>query len=247
MLRKLLLSTVFLVSVAEPTFAADLPPSAGAPYYPPMVPLFTWTGLYLGGDIGYAWGTSNRSLSYLGSYYAASGWPDGVIGGAHVGFNYQFGPVFAGGGLVAGLEGDIEGSSYGKTGYDIYGNSFNTTIPVQGSTRGRLGLAFDRALIYVTGGAVFGDFQNSFALPSGLSSETSHTRVGWTIGGGLEYALTNNWSVRAEYRFSDFGKVSDDVVYATATGGASLHNQNHETEHAIRTGFSYKFNPFSPF
>lgn len=227
--------------LAAPAAAADLPPSSQPYYPPPSSPIFTWTGIYLGGDFGYAFGSSSRSLSYLGSYYGSSAWPDGVIGGAHIGYSYQFSSIANGTNVVLGLEGDIEGSSYGKTWYDWHGNSYTTSIPIQGSTRGRLGLAFDRALLYVTGGAVFGGFDNRFALPNGLSADESHTRVGWTIGGGLEYALSPNWSLRGEYRYSDFGKVSDDIFYATSTGGTSLYNQNHETEHAIRAGFSYKF------
>jgi outer membrane immunogenic protein len=238
--RELILSSLIVFGFISPAAAADLPPSSPA-YAPPNLPIFTWTGIYLGGDLGYAFGVSSKSLSYLGSYYGSSAWPDGVIGGAHIGYNYQFPAITGGTNVVLGLEGDVEGSSYGKSWYDRYGNSYTTSIPVQGSTRGRLGLAFDRALLYITGGAVFGGFDNQFALPNGLSTESTHTRVGWTIGGGIEYALTPNWSLRGEYRYSDFGKVSDDIYYATSTGGGSLYNQNHETEHAIRAGFSYKF------
>ena len=78
---------------------------------------------------------------------------------------------------------------------------------------------------------------------SGALDLTSHTRVGYTVGGGIEYAFTNNLSVRAEYRYTDFGSFTDNL--ANSTGG--LVNVSHrETDNRVQAGFSYKFDTFTP-
>ena len=80
------------------------------------------------------------------------------------------------------------------------------------------------------------------------SSDISKTRVGWTVGGGLEYAVTNNWSVRAEYRYSDFGRYTDfpfsGVPIAPAVFQAT--SGHHLTENQVQVGFSYKFDTWPP-
>jgi outer membrane immunogenic protein len=71
--------------------------------------------------------------------------------------------------------------------------------------------------------------------------QNSTTRTGWTIGGGIEYAVTGNWSIRAEYRYADFGHFADPTPFAFGFGSFVNH---HETENAVRAGFSYKFDLF---
>jgi outer membrane immunogenic protein len=122
-------------------------------------------------------------------------------------------------------------------------SSFTTHIPVQGSVRGRLGYAFDRILVYVTGGAEFADVQNTFssrgiigAFPGGTDSFSS-VRTGWTLGGGVEYAIADNWSLRAEYRYTDFGRYFD--YFANTYPGYFL--GMHLTDNSVRAGFSCKF------
>jgi outer membrane immunogenic protein len=117
---------------------------------------------------------------------------------------------------------------------------YNTSIPVQGSIRGRLGVAFDRALLYATGGGEFAGFDTSYT-GIGTFDRGSHTQAGWTIGGGIEYAVTGNWSIRAEYRYADFGHLADPTPFAFGFGSFVNH---HETENAVRAGFSYKFDSF---
>ena len=95
------------------------------------------------------------------------------------------------------------------------------SLDIQGSIRGRLGVAWDRVLIYATGGVAFGGINTDitvfgtdfFGTPVFGSGNRSTTRVGWTVGGGLQYAVTNNWSVRAEYRFTDFGRINQTGVF----------------------------------
>ena len=198
MIRRLLLSATALAAVAGPALAADLPYRQAPPVYVPP-PIFSWTGLYLGAQIGYSWGTDNLTgYNQVGALFVSnSSKPNGVIGGAFVGYNLQIGQV------VAGLEGDVEGTGYSKS-VAVGGLAFATNVPVQGSIRLRLGYALDRALLYITGGAAFAGFENTYSSAAGYDS-IGKTRTGWTVGGGIEYAVTNNWTIRAEYRYSDYG------------------------------------------
>jgi outer membrane immunogenic protein len=189
-------------TLAGSAFAAEPAPT------PPPVPVFTWTGLYVGGQIGYAWGrdpvtwvgTANDLDLAAGAFTQS---PQGVIGGAHVGYNLQYNPW-----LVIGVEGSVDGTSLSKTVVvplidlpgDTFGSAtFNSSASVQGSIRGRLGIASDRVLIYGTGGIAFTSFNTSitdttgfFTGVPGTNTTISNTRAGWTAGGGLEYAITDN-------------------------------------------------------
>jgi outer membrane immunogenic protein len=256
MLRKALLSTTAVVSITGSALAADLPSRAAPPVYAPPIPIFTWTGVYLGGDIGYAWGAnSNSNVTIVGprgnvfSGNVGGGSVNGVIGGAHVGYNYQFGPVFGTGAFVAGLEGDVEGSSLSRTvTLPFVGPFGGTTLSarenVTGSIRGRIGVAFDRVLLYATGGAAFGGFESSINVPGFGFFQRNTTRVGYTVGGGLEYAVTNNWSVRAEYRYSNYGHLVNNGIFNASTTPFLFSRRVADNE--VRVGFSYKFDVFAP-
>jgi outer membrane immunogenic protein len=229
MIRRFLLSATALMAVAGSSLAADLPYRQAPPAYAPPLPIFTWTGVYIGGQIGYAWGGDSYTVYSPVAVFSDRFGPNGVIGGAHLGYNAQFNQ------FVVGLEGDIEGTGVNKTyasGFITYG----TRSPVQGSVRARAGLALDRALIYVTGGGAFAGFTNTYSGVTGTDS-FSKTRAGWTVGGGIEFAVTNNWSIRAEYRYADFGTFQDYI----ARSSIGSYVRHRETENAVRAGFSYKF------
>ena len=177
----------------------------------PPVPIFTWTGFYVGGQIGYGFG---RDAYYAQNVFVSSTYrPTGVIGGAHVGYNLSsqslFGNLLGAGGVI-GVEGDVDGTSLSRTQPVFPTSALNigTRIPIEGSIRGRVGFAVDRALFYATGGAAFASLRNNyFSNTFGAFPTLSHTRVGYTVGGGVEYAITNNWSVRAEYRLHRLRRV----------------------------------------
>jgi outer membrane immunogenic protein len=252
MRRQILLASVGAIAIAGSAFAADLPYRAPPPVYLPPPPVFTWTGIYLGGQIGYAWGRDDSDISTLDP--AAPFFPvdislNGVIGGAHAGYNLQIPgwSLFSSSGIVIGLEGTVDGTSLDKT-VSLFGVPFlsvRSNEAVQGSIRGRLGLAFDRVLIYGTGGAAFAAVKNDYALgdPFFLSEGISKTRTGWTVGGGLEYAVTNNWSIGAEYRYSDFGRFNDFPFGSIASIPLARH---HVTENQVQGRFSYHFTTFAP-
>ena len=219
MIRNFLLSSAALAALSGAALAADLP-STRAPIAPPPIPVFSWTGLYVGGQIGYAFGKDVDARVF--PPVAVTTDPSGILGGAHIGYNFQPGL----GGLVVGAEGDIDGSSYTAT-----SPYYTIKSPVQGSIRGRAGFAVDRALFYATGGAAFASFKDTYTNGDSASA----TRVGYTVGGGIEYAVTDVWSVRAEYRYNNFGTYTDTLVIANTTVA------HKETENQVTAGFSYKF------
>jgi outer membrane immunogenic protein len=234
-------------------------------------PIFTWTGLYIGGQVGGAWGRDPTTVFLVTPPAAAEGGgpppppeiaaaavgdappgtvlvstfgnrPSGVIGGIHLGYNLQIGQ------WVAGIEGTVDGTSISGTAVDpISGISVHTREEVQGSIRARLGFAFDRVLLYATGGAAFTGIDNTYLATTGIVTgfpgtfeKISRTRSGWTVGGGIAYAITNNWSIRAEYRFSDFGHYNDFPFAVFVPLPGILFARHELTENQVQFGISYK-------
>jgi outer membrane immunogenic protein len=241
---------------------------AAEPLPPPPPPVFTWTGPYIGGQVGYAWGPSAFELIGFNPanraffLFTSSNTPNGVIGGAHVGYQYQFNQ------FVVGVEGSVDGTSLSANARffapAFLGNNILTahaTSDVQGSIRGKLGVAWDRLLLYGTGGVAFGGFSSNlfingptpFTPPFFVANRFfSNTRVGWTAGGGVEYAVTDNWWVFAEYRYSNFGSFNNTLFNAFAPGAAALgtafanNTVRQIREHQVQAGFSYRFNLLPP-
>jgi outer membrane immunogenic protein len=171
--------------------AADL---QRGPYKAPayVAPAYAnWTGFYAGINAGYGFGKSNWDVP------AVSPTPKGFVGGVTLGFNYQTGV------WVWGLEGDVDYSDM-KGDTTCGAGTCETKNSWLATTRGRIGYAgWNNFLPYITGGAAFGDIKAT--SPSGSASKTN---VGWTVGGGLEYAMWSNWSVKAEYLYYDLGTTS---------------------------------------
>jgi outer membrane immunogenic protein len=263
MRKKLLLATAAALAISAPVRAADLLPP------PPPPPVFTWTGPYIGGQIGYAWGPSTFDLLGLDLktldvlVLTSSNSPSGVVGGAHVGYLYQISQ------FVIGLEGSVDGTSLRANAQfflpDFIGSnnvlSAHATADVQGTVRGKLGFAWDRVLIYGTGGVAFGGFTSNLIL-NGLTPTTvpfpignryfSNSLTGWTAGGGIEYAVTDNWWIFAEYRFTDFGSFNNTLANGFTPkkkllGIAVVTNSNPQLqENQVQVGFSYRFNLLPP-
>ena len=217
-MKKYLLASVAALGLiaAGAASAADLPSRKGpiaAPVYIP--PVFTWTGFYVGGNAGYGWGNVNTNG------FANVGDVDGFVGGGQIGYNYQMGQ------FVLGLEADIQGA-------DLSSGSNLGLVRVKtdyfGTVRARVGVAFDRFMPYVTGGWAYGNVKTS--IPGiGFSSDKSHTG-GWVIGGGLEYAVTNNLIAGVEYLYVDLGDKSILTGAGTKVG----------TDFSVvRARLSYKF------
>jgi outer membrane immunogenic protein len=226
-------STVLLMGLSGPSLAADL----RIPLKAPPVQLFSWTGFYLGANIGWGWG-NDSTTEYLTGTNTLTGlsWnykPSGLIGGAYAGANYQIGAV------VFGVESDIEATGINGGFHDVLlGGAGDTRVAWQGSFRGRLGFAIDKTLFYGTGGLGLADISHTYKNLSALTTEeTSGLRTGWTAGAGVEMAFTEHLLVRAEYRYSDFGKYRFDSV-VTFPG---LTGEQQPTFNTVRVGAAYKF------
>jgi outer membrane immunogenic protein len=264
MIRKFLLASVGAVALTgSAALAADLPSRAPPPVYLPQAPIFTWTGIYIGGQIGYAWASGNNQFTGFDPFFAGGtfltssvgGSPSGVIGGGHVGYNLQINQ------WMVGLEGTVDGTSLSNTAVAAFPDgttlSAHSTADIQGSIRGRVGIAWDRALIYGTGGVAFGGFNTNVTLanngllnggvPFFANGSVSSTRVGWTVGGGIDYAVTNNWSVFAEYRYTNWGTLRDgNLTGIVAAPGVFFDGNRHLNQNQVQVGFSYKFDMFGP-
>lgn len=205
-----------LMAITTTANAADLPPPARPQTYykaPAYEAPFSWTGFYLGVNGGGALGRSNWDT--IGGFNTSGG----LVGGT-VGYNHQFSQI------VLGVEGDIDWSSIkGSSGIATTSDSWLSTV------RGRLGYAADRFLPYITGGAAIGNIN---AGATGLAGGSA-TNVGWTAGAGIEYAITRNWSAKAEYLYVDLGKFNCGAGCGAATDNVSF-NTN-----LIRGGFNYRF------
>ena len=233
------------IALAGSAIAADLPSRrAPAPYIAPP-PVFTWTGFYIGLNAGAGFRTNNNNGNNNAFIAAALGLPIGFnngngnnvafVGGGQIGYNWQTGPI------VFGLETDAQyRSSFGVGQNGGLGGAVNQRNDgFLGTARGRIGYAFSPMfMIYATGGAAYGNtFANSSAIPFfgfGNNNNNNNFRVGYTVGGGLEYAFTPNWSVKAEYLFVDLGRSNQQQFFG---GGGGSRSQ----AHVARLGVNYKF------
>jgi outer membrane immunogenic protein len=212
-IRSLLMAAVFSGAAIASAQAADLSPRYATKAPPPAayVPdAFNWTGFYIGANVGGAWSQANwtNPVSGLGDHLSGAG----VIGGGQIGANYQVGS------WVFGVEGEFSGTSLRPSDTDAAGFQHSTSVDWTSTVTGRLGYAWNRALIYGKGGVAFADERDTITSPLGVSASTGNqTRTGWTAGGGVEYALDRNWSAKIEYDYLGLGTQS---VPATLPGGA---------------------------
>jgi outer membrane immunogenic protein len=217
---RVLVACVALVAFAGVAAAADLPPRAPIYYKAPLLPPpYTWSGFYVGVNGGGAWGTSSWDST------GGRNITGGLVGGT-IGYNYQAGPA------VFGVEGDIDWTNIsGKTTANCP-TGCQTSDTWLSTARGRLGYAADRFMPFITGGAAFGDIR---ATQPGFSGGST-VNPGWTIGGGLEFALIGNWTGKAEYLYVDLGKFN-----CGAGCGGFVSNNVSFTTNLLRVGLNYRF------
>jgi len=203
-MKTILASVSFIALSVSASSAADLAPSyAKAPML--QAAAYNWTGFYAGLNAGYAFGRETSTASAGGGIFSISNSSayDGFLGGGQLGYNAQFGS------LVVGVEGDIQyadvGGKFSVLVPGVGGNFETNKLNAFGTVRGRVGFAFDRVLVYGTGGFAAG--RNTFTLSDavGTSVDDSATHTGWAAGAGLEYGIRENWSVKAEYLHVDLG------------------------------------------
>lgn len=212
--------------------AADLPSRySPAPAYEAM-PTFTWTGFYVGANLGYGWNTGTSRYYDPAFGYVGSSKTGGFVGGAQAGYNYQFGM------FVLGAETDLQYAAVGNKGAS-YGNTYfpGNSDGFFGTIRARVGVAFDRALVFGAGGFAYGDVGGNVGYDPVLGYHRDNsTNGGWTLGGGVEYGVTNNISAKVEGLYVNLDTSGN---YA----GGARYTDRRDTEFGVlRAGLNYKFN-----
>jgi outer membrane immunogenic protein len=252
--------------------AADLPArvAPAAPVFQ-AVPVFTWTGFYVGVNAGWAWGNNNDSN---GVFVPAGTFPDaplasgtlfvpgndngneGFTGGGQIGYNYQIGS------FVIGVEADIQGIATDNNNDFFLRPAFipgDVVVAPTGGVRGldwfgtvraRAGVAFDRWMVFATGGFAYGGGgdNNNFCGGVFFDCNNDDTRTGWTVGGGVEYAFTNNFTARLEGLYVNLdsgnrfnGVVFDNAARTLVVGGGD----NGDNEFGVvRAAVNYKFSTY---
>ena len=172
-------------------------------------------------------GHVNTNFNAFALPFPLVGSGSGLVAGGQIGYNHQINN------LVLGVEGDLGYFGVSRRAGDAGGNFVQWRTQWDASLRGRLGLAIDRTLLYVTGGLALADLRVNgvTGLPLAFFPfAATQTRVGWTVGAGVEHALTPNWTVRAEYLYSNYGN-------RTIGPFAGVTMQTHK----VRLGVNYLF------
>jgi outer membrane immunogenic protein len=265
-------AAVAAVGFASVASAADLPTKA--PVVVDPAPIFTWSGFYVGANVGGSWGRMSTDFSLAGVPIGSTSQNmNGWLGGIQTGYNWQRGA------WVFGLEADIQATSQKATSsaagatpgtpaipcieFDppapacIPGTGISAVPGVPGSVsyeqklpwfatfRGRLGVTVAPTwLLYATGGLAVGEIKTnaSFTIPTAaIATGFSDTKAGWTVGAGVEWGFSPNWSAKVEYLYIDFGHINNSFSsLAPFTGNFTANS--HVTDNIVRVGVNYRFN-----
>ncbi|MCO4318299.1 porin family protein [Phyllobacterium sp. 21LDTY02-6] len=196
-------------------------------------PGFSWTGFYAGVNAGYGFGGDDEVGVRSGGVYLGNIGTieqSGFIGGGQIGYNYQINN------WVIGLEADFQGAGLEDStagSVDGIGVEAESSIDWFGTLRPRVGYAWDRTLIYGTGGLAYGRVNYKAAVEGDTFLDQDKTRAGWVAGAGIEHAFTDHLTAKLEYQYVNFGKytVSEDGFSTEATPDF----------HSVRVGLNYKF------
>jgi outer membrane immunogenic protein len=217
MTKTILLAGVAILSLTGLASAADPVGAAPGPVITEGGRAYSWSGAYFGVDVGHGWLDGDFSLGGV----TASDDFDGATLGGFVGYNWQFSN-----GFVAGIEGDLS--------YNFNENEYLGAVDIgtdwAGSVRGKVGYALDRALVYAAGGWTA---TNGYINIDALNIDENETFHGWTIGAGVDYAVTDNLFLRGEYRYNDF--TNKDINL----GGIDIDTDL--SQHVVKVGLGVKF------
>lgn len=244
-MKKLLLAGAALAALASGAQAADLGVQRVAVPAAIVSPVFNWNGFYVGGYVG----ASSRQSRFndIDGYNTPGPWgvnKTSFLGGLTLGYNWQITPSF-----LLGVEGEV-GYLGGARRPDPTAPGLDTVGRINDSVYGlitaRAGFTVDRALFYVKGGLALGGGNTRVTdtcsvAPCGpltLSGSRS-SNVGWTIGGGIEYAAYQNWTVKAEYNYVSFGNQTINAVGSDALNYRFRVNNNNA--HLFKIGVNYLF------
>ena len=222
-------------SLAAPATAADLTDD--------YAPAFAWDGLYAGVHGGYLWGDADAEHDTVSGNFGKNYDPSGGFLGAHAGYLHQFDSN-----LVLGLEADFD-KLWADGGLDQTDTpEFNpfpdadgeAKLKWQSSFRARVGYAFDRTMPYLTGGISFARLHYSEEIiPEApmFDQDDKRTMFGWTVGGGVAHAFTDNWIGHIEYRYTDYG--SENFLPTPVANQPGDSSKIDLETHAVRVGISY--------
>ncbi len=233
-MKSILVGGVAAIAMAGAAHAADLRVARGPAAAAIVATAPSWTGFYAGGHVGYGggWNVANPLgwVNGAGGILQLGG--KGVFGGVQAGFDWQIDR------LVAGVVADVSFGNIGLRTNTGLGSEQETWLRTMGSVRGRIGfLATPDLLLYGTAGLAIGQRRYAFLDISGLnggSFAVNRTMVGWTAGVGAEYRFASNWSLFAEYRYTDLGSKGNTIVINNDSPMATR-------VHLGMVGFNYRF------
>jgi outer membrane immunogenic protein len=247
MSKTAVVAAIALGLLAARSMAADLP--MGAPTYkaPVVAPApFTWTGFYVGGNVGYGWGQVKPGTinfyqpanTFVGSISGINYDISGVIGGLQTGYNWQYNN------MVFGLEADFSGTGIDGNVTDPV-NNYKVTSQIEwlATVRGRFGVTFGRIFPYLTGGLAIGQVKTTLDdyYATTITSKDSNTYIGWTVGGGVEVPVAPHWSVKAEYLYVDLGSKGYSFSEPSPPGWPRIAGNASVTTSIARIGANYRF------
>jgi outer membrane immunogenic protein len=248
-MKKFVISAAMALSLGTPVFAADM--AVKAPL-PPPVPVFSWTGFYIGANVGGAWSNNRWTDTQFVTNFNNNN--NGVfIGGGQIGGNYQIGQ------FVIGGEWDFDwaANNNNNSGIIIPGvgnivvtnnNRWITTVAA------RFGWAIDHWLLYgkAGGGWVGNNNQTITNLTTGVSFtcgtfiNCGNNTGGWLVGAGVEYAFTNNWTVKVEYDYLGLGNRTFTVPGTSPFLAGDTFTSNNRNVQMVKVGVNYLFNWGAP-
>lgn len=250
-MKRLLLASAAIIAGGT-AFAADLP-VRGRVMPTPVAP-FSWTSCHIGGHVGAGWAGTTEFSDPLGANIAPVGSiirvdsDAGFLGGAQIGCDYQFATNW-----VVGAAGDFSWADIDGQAIDPFFGGKTPGVPLTlhsrtdflASATGRVGYAWDRLLIYAKGGAAWSHNKyqvNNFSCVIFVSCYTSasETRLGWTAGGGLEWAFAPNWSVFAEYNHYGFGGATN-LTFTDPAAGSAVFTVDAPDFDVVKVGVNFRF------
>jgi outer membrane immunogenic protein len=266
-MRKLAVRTIALAAlIAGPATAADL--AVKAPLYkaPPAPIIYSWTGFYIGANVGYSWGRSSTDYAVTGlALFSTSQNMNGWLGGGQIGYNFQINRSW-----LFGIEADIQAT--GQKGTALLGSvlvcpppaalalpcttttgALEQKLPWFGTLRARAGvLASDSLLLYVTGGLAYGQVNSNLTVTTATAfvggpvlasaaavASVNTTKVGWTVGAGAEWVISGPWTAKVEYLYVDLGTVSNTFIGIGAFPIVAASSR--VTDNIFRVGINYRF------
>ena len=237
--------TSSLVCMPVVAMSADLPARPMyAPPPAPMAPTFSWTGFYIGANVGAGWNHGNLNDSF-GLFSGGANNNATFLGGGQVGANYQINN------FVLGVEGDFDWLANNNNSGN--GTTLDGSTTISGSNNGRwlttltgrLGVAVDRVLFYGKGGGAWVGSNNLTLLdvPTGatVSFSNNNTNTGWVAGGGVEWAFMPNWTAKVEYDYVGLKSYSLTVPAGFTLAGDVFSTGNRNVQ-MLTVGINYLFN-----